>query len=175
MSEEKIEALYTITELLTERDEIYSQYTTSAMEMIENVLIAAESMLDSPTEDGVEWKAIELGEKGSIIVVGVMTFPIGAMVSPDGDSIPVMIDEDNQDDLKKILRIGIDPVLASTGTVEEIQEFFKNRNEELSMKELNQRLKDIKQEEDFDVDGLTDEQKEKLMLFTKQQDKDTLN
>lgn len=172
----RMEETYTLTELLTERDEMYSQYTVSIMGMVDNVLVAAESVLENPTQEEVVWKSIELGEKDTIIIVGVMTFPIGAYITTE-DDIPVLVDEDNQDQLQKVLRIGITADMAMNGSVEEIQEFFTNRNEDISMKELKERLKDSTQEEEFETNELTDEQKKQLEMFTRQQlqDKDKLN
>jgi hypothetical protein len=88
--------------------------------------------------------------------------------------MPIMVDEDNQEALKKILRIGIGAEMAMNGSVAEIKEFFSHTKKEMYMDELNQKLKEKREEEqeEFNTETLTEEQKEKLMLFTRMNNKD---
>ena len=115
-----------IRDFFREREEQYDSYTTIILDEMSVAFEVIEDLLDEETAKFLEWKSTELvGDH--IIVLGMITYPIGHKVELKSGEF-VTVDEDSQEILQRIVRLGIPAELIDNGKKEDIKKFLLEHN-----------------------------------------------
>ncbi len=115
-----------IKKYFIEREEQYDSYTAIILDEMSSVFEVIDDLLDEETSEFLEWKSAELvGDH--IIVLGMITYPIGHKVELKSGEF-VTIDEENQEILQRIVRLGITTELIDNGNKEDIKKFLLKNN-----------------------------------------------
>lgn len=160
----------TLQELIMLRDSFYHDATQQILYSLEhNVFAAAKQVLDEDTSEHLEWVSVEMVPPEHILIVGVCTYPIGYHIS-DGE-LEITIDRENQEDFKRLIKLGMPIELADKGSVKELVEYMKEHTDgSLPLKNDQPKVA----ASDFSTEGLTPEQQEQLKHFS-QHSKDKVN
>jgi hypothetical protein len=162
-----------LKQLFKTRDEAVDKLTAGILKAIPNVIEAAQQFVrDREGTTGIlEWKDVSYFEEdGYIMFIGLLEYQTGDTVTlPNGSYFE--LSEHNLDHFKRVIRLGVPYDLAASGTVEEVLKFLEASADDDSSEaqvELEEFLQLPVSEVDnteFDLDALTDEQKEQLRLF----------
>lgn len=160
----ELEKGFTVSKLAKERDDLYEQFTNEMLLHLKPVFKAAETFLDKDIAKITKWRAVELLDNDTkIMVLGSVTFPIGSNVMIDENGLSIEVTKENQDSLQRIMRIVVPTELAEEGDVSKIESFFKdNYNLDVMPTTIHNPM------EDFSIEDLTKEQIEKMMMFDHQ-------
>jgi hypothetical protein len=146
----------------------------------------------------LKWESIELTDskqysEGVVYLVGKVLYKVGERIEDVNGKIH-QVNEENQQKYSRIIRVGLPFSLAAEGTKEEVKEFLYDIAEmqggdveefESNIKDSEKLLNEIEklaysanndyvdfryqEYDDFDLDNLTDKQKENFELFIKSQ------
>jgi hypothetical protein len=162
-----------IKELFKQRDDAYTEQTHAIIKAIDNVTSGASQFIQHRENATPEprWEDVSFmdDDDGYIILVGVLEYAIGdTMRLPNGAEVEV--NEQTAEYFKRLLRVGVPYKLACEGTDKQVFEFLvKSAKEaETAGEEIEQMVQlpvsDV-DDQPFDLDDLTEEQKEQLRLF----------
>lgn len=162
-----------IKTMFTERDEAYTKQTHAIIEAISNVTKGASQFIQHRENATPEprWEDVSFidDDDGYIILVGVLEYSVGdTMRLPNGEEVEV--NEQTAEYFKRLLRVGVPYGLAKEGTNDQIFEFLVKSAEEAEAagEEIEQMIQlpvsDV-DDQPFNLDDLTEEQKEQLRLF----------
>lgn len=172
----------TVTNLFKQREEEYLEKTVQIFESMPNVIEAIIKFLDiekEHSEGRLVWEEVklfdEVGEEGFVIMVGSIKYELGEKYElPTGEVIEV--NESNIDYLQRWIRVGIPLNIAVEGSYEDVVEFLEANSESggsIDAASLNQQIVSEQQstldqykDEEFDLDDLSDEQRESLRIFS---------
>ena len=170
-----------LLQLLYKRDEQFKEYTQSIYNeipiVIESIGIYLSSFPVNNFHEGiVKWEDISLYED-NLMIFGMLTYNVGAVVDIDGEEMTIT--EDNAIYFQRAIRMGIPVELAIKGTTESIVHYLNmlHAKEQMHQRDListpmagpevSEKLGD-----EFDLDGLSDEQKQ---AYRMSETKGTLN
>lgn len=174
MEENKMDAFLS---LLEERDNIYHEFTYSILEQLApTVLVTAIEHLgleDMAATGQVMWQDVAVTDY-ILTLVALVKYPPGSTYTTEsGEEIEVTETMD-QEYFTRVIRISIPLELAINGTIEEVRDFLEvTRAEAQDRQEQYYSTLDNLDEgmsteaTDFDLDELTEEQRQKLNMFYK--------
>lgn len=173
----------TLLELFEERDEMFKEITDKIYEEIPHVVEGARKFLlkqEGEEEVGnLSWEDISIypdGEDpfGFLMLVGVISYRIGdTYVTTAGEKIEVTLS--NVDYFRRLLRIGIPFDLVESNSVEAVTTFLEQTATEDSQQATETAEQIIRtivdaasgeSESEFDLDELTEEQRQKLAMYS---------
>lgn len=153
-----------LLDLINLRDAFYHDTTQQIFKVIEhNVIAATKEVLDVDTSEHTEWVSVEIVPPDHLAMLGVCTYPIGCHISDD--TVDVVIDGENQESYKRLIKLGMPIKLAEDGNVKDLVEYMKKHSDgSLPFKQPDQYSKVVPS--DFSFDELTPEQQEQLKHFS---------
>lgn len=173
-----------IQDLLTKRDKSFKKATNDIFAKIPQALETFQELIleQEPLKNGsvIQWTEISLISSGLeeplLIIVGLVTFPIGSKVSlVTGESIVITADT-AQYFPPRLIRIGL-PLKIIESSKEEIKDFILKSDEVQSEENELQEIKNIEPlktiaskkdsvttSDDFDLTQLTEEQRQNLIV-----------
>lgn len=163
-----------LKELFKRRDETVERLNNGIINAIPNVVDAAQHFVRERegTKGNLVWKDISLLEsEGYVMLIGVLEYEVGEVVLlPNG--MEFQLTEDTLEHFKRIIRLGVPYALAAEGSKDKVLEFFEQSAAEAEAEALEDDFDDILQlpvsdvdNTEFDLDALTEEQKQQLKLF----------
>jgi len=166
-----------LKDLIERRDATVKQLTDAIIKSIPNVATGAEWFIRhrEGRSGQLIWEDITYYEdQDFIMLTGVLEYSEGDVIElPNG--VEYEVTKDTREQFKRLLRLGIPYDLATLGTEEDVIEFLITSAEEAedvgepieASEELERALAHLQAAEspDFDVDALSDEQREQLKLF----------
>lgn len=187
-----------LRKLFANRDKNYSDLTNSIYQSIPVAFVALEEYIGKEAYSKIDMRDIQLVDD-VVVIAGISLPPIGELINVDG--VDFEVNEQNQEMFGRLIKIGIPIPLAAEGTKEEIIEFLKRADEMFESRQnrnvlesldnvhvveseedladvlenvLNQSKKRIPVvgEPDFNMDELSEEQIQQLMLHEKKDDED---
>jgi hypothetical protein len=165
-----------LKELFKNRDDVFQALTSQIMGLLTNVIEGANNFVHHREEStgDITWEDVSFFEDEKLVLlVGVLEYKPGDIVYvSEGSQIEVT--ENTASYFKRLLRLGIPYGLAINGTPQEVFEFLKHSAERVETEELEEQEMFIDMSElptppvdvpEFDLDDLTEEQREQLRLF----------
>lgn len=162
-----------LKEMFKKREEIQQTLLDSILKAMPNVLEAAEQFIGEVegSTGNICWRDVEYTEGDNhVLLLGTMDYEVGSDVELPNGTV-VRVTESTQEYFSRILRLGIPYDLAETGSVVDVYTFLSEAAErsektyEDQHEELLSLLQGTVTEDDFDLDSLTDEQKQQLQMF----------
>ena len=154
-----------IKDYFREREEQYDSYTAIILDEMSHVFDVIKDLLDEETAEFLEWKSTEMvGDH--IIVLGVITYPIGHKIKLKSGEM-VTIDEDTQELLQRIVRLGIPAELIDNKDKEDIKKFLLKNN---SLFEDNFDKPELPKK-----DSVTEQQAQQMIWFAENVSKGKIN
>lgn len=162
-----------LKDMFQERDDALDRMTAAILEKVPNLVEASTSFIRN--REGItgelNWRDISFFEDESyIMLLGVLEYEVGDTVTlPNG--LEFDITEQTVNHFKRILRMGFPYQLATEGSKDEIYEYLEetelqhNQASEDEMREVLQLPVSDVDDTEFDLDDLTEEQREQLRLF----------
>ncbi len=155
------------------RDITFNNATSDILMAIPHVLegIVQFLELDKEAEEGnLVWEDINRfieseDDEGFIIVTGIVIYNPGETFELTNGEI-VEITEDNADYFRRVVRTGIPFDVADRGTQEDVVAFLEKAEVEIEI-ESNEGLEQIVDDQDFDLESLTPEQRQAYEMFNK--------
>ena len=176
--EKKVQSLIN---LFNKRELQYQKGTEKILDIVPNLITAAEDTIEIEANETVTWREAHLSEYGIMSIVGIVMFDIGeTLMSEMGETI--VVSEENQDKFLRVVRVGAPVDVIMEGTPGEIAEFLaeaslqyeENQNIADTIVEAMEGAIDIDAEgtddikvyaddEDFDIEELSDEQVDSMI------------
>lgn len=165
-----------ILQLFKERDDAFKKATDELIALMPNVttgIVQALHLENEHINKRLIWEAATLISSNDpnvdekfVLLVGMIKHSIGdQIVLPSGQQVEV--DKDNAEYFQRVLHIGVSMSLVQEGSVEDVVTFINNTIDEEQNEDEPQTPTDLADGADFDLDGLTEEQKLAFHLFDK--------
>ena len=152
-----------IVGMFKHRDEMLYQETMTILTEMTPILTGAARFIDdtygTDPNRKLVWEGINLIE-GMITLVGVVSYAPGSTLMFDDELMNVT--EDNSDYFQQLIRIGIPMPIAMTASADEVYDHLLSLHE----KDAQHKIDDVAPLADFDLELLTDEQKQSLTTFS---------
>lgn len=160
-----------VKQLFKIRDEAFRAGTKSILEHMLPVLEGAIEFLKLQVEaqnGNLSWEDVTLFDETDgpyVVVVGVVSYEAGDLATmPSGETVTVT--DETAEYFHRLFRIGVPLELATSGTTEEVVYYLQSMEDE-SEAQLLKELEDIVSNEDeFNLDDLSDDQIEKMKMFS---------
>jgi len=160
-----------------QRDRTFSKHTKAILDALVDVTNGAsefiKSLPDSFYKHGtVVWEDVSL-VKDYIMLVGVLRYENGTTFMFKNEMIEIT--EANKEYWQRVMRVGVPLDIIESGTKEDIIQFLQSVYD-AELNEVNELIKEIeeefyssddesKEEEEFDLDQLSEEQRKQLQMF----------
>jgi len=161
-----------LKELFERRDAAFKKMSDGIMRSIPNVFGAAEQFIRQRegSTGALSWEDINYYDNEDyIMIIGVLAYEPGDVITlPNGMEFEVT--EQTVEHFKRLLRLGIPYKLAATGSQDDVFDFLIQSAEEADAEEsLEEQMVQLPVSDvdntEFNLDDLTDEQREQLRLF----------
>jgi len=176
-----------IENLFVHRLKEYQRHTDDILESIPNAVEGIKQTLVGEQYDTLQWDDTQYSiDEGVLLLIGSVRLQIGENIQLD-DGRVVNITEENVETLRRLIRVAIPIDVAVNGSVEEVVEYFADKQHKNYAPITNedgepQNVEDLLSEElveeyhskvlkdqmesvlGFDTEGLTDEQIEQILL-----------
>lgn len=146
------------------RDEMFYNETTKILKHMTPVLTGATDFIDetygTDANRKLVWEGINLIE-GIVTLVGVVSYAPGSTLTFEDEVMNVT--DDNSEYFQQMIRIGVPIPVVMTESAEEIYQYL------ISLQEHDtsaHKVDDVAATDDFDLDLLTDEQKQSLTTLS---------
>lgn len=173
----------TLEKLFKNRERSYKRATNNIFKAITHATDGVMAFLQDTTEINkgeLTWQEVMLHDK-IVVIVGFVQYPVGAsFTSSAGEEI--VVDENNVDYFKRVMRITLPQELVERGTTEQITEFMHALQQEASLEAENDMVvlpvgegdvppeiaEALEEVAEFDLGELTEEQQRNLHFITKE-------
>ena len=160
-----------LKELFKKREEEYETLSKEILDSMPNVLKGCAMFIVARGGNAanLEWDNVAFHEdRDLIMLVGSVKHDIGdVVVMPNG--MQAQVDEENIEYFKSMLHLGIPFKLVNEATAEDIKNFMEETLD------TDEHEIEASADVDFNLDELTEEQKEKLMMFAHPEGSDNTN
>lgn len=163
-----------VVNLFKKRTAEFNTLTNKILDDLSPVIEAAYSVIGEEASEKIEWNEVEFDEhEGLIFIIGFVGINPGEEVTLE-DGSDVVVNERNQGQYKRIVRLGIPVDLAQTGDIEMISEFFQKISELEEDEEFENNIPsptkspdtvELNNRVDWDINRLSDKQFESLVLW----------
>lgn len=165
-----------LTKLIQERHKKFDEYTYMIFEELSHVIDAIRIYLSALPENDLDkgiiaWEDISLYDE-FIMISGMLTYNVGAIIKVDEDIIEIT--EENATYFQRVIRVGLPVEIIVKGNTDDIVNYLwmlhaKNEayenddimSETMAGPKISEHI-----ENEFDLDGLSEEQKELYKLST---------
>ena len=152
--------------LFKQRDRTYQAHTDRILKSLSTVIDGVVQFLNLKEElaqGQLTWQNVQMQQE-VVMLIGIIEYPPGAkFATSQGEQM--VVSKENKDYFKRILRLGLPTDLVEKGNTEDVMKFLsnvdKNAEEKVEYVELPKELAGI---QDFNLDDLTDEQKNALLV-----------
>jgi len=154
-----------VKDLFKKREQTYETLSHEILEALPNVLEGCRRFIADRGADvnRLTWEGVSyLDDKDVILLMAAVTHQKGdVVIMPDGTHIHV--NDENADEFKSMLHLGLPYKLAITGTIDDIQAFM-NETLETDDHEVESAVTPDEIEQDFDLSELSEDQLNRLLI-----------
>lgn len=160
-----------LKEMFTRKEEMYKKMVNIILETMPNVVEGARTYIrltEGPAGD-ITWEDVSYFEHEQLIMlIGVIQYHPGDKVELV-NGMEIEVTEQTSAYFRRLLRLGISYDLATSGSVDDVVDFLVQSSEQQDEEEPDENLVQVPVSDvdntEFDLDDLTEEQREQLRLF----------